>query len=191
MNGNTGGSDSRGRSPVGRLGARTSGVAAVALLAVVALLATACGGGGSGASGSGGSRYRQALAFSECMRAHGEPNFPDPGGNGAITIQGGGAAKAEHSIGGPQMTRAQRACAHLLPNGGVPTAAQRQQLQKQGLKFAECMRAHGVSNWPDPGAGPGGGGPIKLNINPHSPQVQSAIRACQKIVGNGGLRIQT
>jgi hypothetical protein len=195
MNGNTGGSDSRGRSPVRRLGARASAAAAVALLAAVALVATACGGGGGGASGSGGkSRYQQALAFSECMRAHGVPNFPDPGGNGDFTIQGGGPAShgQNQSIGGPQMTRANRECAHLLPNGGVPTAAQRQQMQRQGLRFAECMRAHGVSNFPDPPTG-AGGGPVKLNLNPRSPQFQSAQHACLRLLGPGsfGIRVSS
>jgi hypothetical protein len=185
MNGNTSGSP--GLSPLRRLGARASAAAAVAMLAAAALLATACGGGGgAGSSGSGGkTAYQKELAFSVCMRAHGMPNFPDPGSNGVISVHGGGAAKKEHSIGGPQMTRAQRACAHLLPNGGVPTAAQRQQMQRQGLKFAECMRAHGVSNFPDPPAGSGAGGPVKLNINPRSPGFQSAQRACQKLLGPG------
>jgi hypothetical protein len=168
----------------------------VALLAV-ALLATACGGGGSnggGSSGSGGkTSYQKELAFSQCMRAHGVPSFPDPGSNGVIAIQGGGTASKGNvqRVGGAQMTRANRACAHLLPNGGVPTAAQRQRMLKEGLKFAECMRAHGVSNFPDPPAG-SGGGPVKLNINPQSPQFQSAQRACQKLLGtgSGGLRIK-
>ena len=128
------------------------------------------------------------------MRAHGVPNFPDPGGNGDFTIQGGGPAShgQNQSIGGPQMTRANRECAHLLPNGGVPTAAQRQQMQRQGLRFAECMRAHGVSNFPDPPTG-AGGGPVKLNLNPRSPQFQSAQHACLRLLGPGsfGIRVSS
>lgn len=188
MNGNKGGS--RGRSPLRRL------AIPAAALAAVALLAAACGGGGS--SGSGGSTtYQKELAFSQCMRSHGVPNFPDPGSNGIISIQGGGAAKGKASqdqrFGGAQMTSANKACAHLLPNGGVPTAAQRQQMLNQALKFTQCMRAHGITNMPDPGSG--GGEAVNIGasgINVQSPQFQAANRACSKDLrgnGAGGLRI--
>ncbi len=50
-----------------------------------------------------------------------------------------------------------------------------------GLKFAQCMRAHGVSNFPDPGAR----GRIRF-IGPapgsKSPVDQSALKACQSIL---------
>jgi hypothetical protein len=54
------------------------------------------------------------------------------------------------------------------------------------LKFASCMRAHGVQNLPDlsPGHGvqfgPGSG------INPASPAFQSAQRVCKKLLPGGG-----
>ena len=189
MNGNTGGSGSRGRSPLRRLGVP-------AAAAAVALLAAACGGGGDPSGGSHETTYQKELAFSECMRAHGVGNFPDPGSNGVITMQGSGAgAKGkgqDQRIGGPQMMTANKACRHLLPNGGVPTAAQRQQMANGALKFAECMRAHGVSNFPDPSTSGGGislGGP---GMNMNSPQFQSAQHACQKYLinkGRGGIRV--
>jgi hypothetical protein len=166
-------------------------------MAAIALLAAACGGGGSGSSGTGHSTtYQKELAFSQCMRAHGVPNFPDPGSNGVIAIQAnpaGGAGKGSPSkdqrIGGAQMTRANRDCAHLLPNGGVPTAAQQQQMRNQALRFAECMRAHGIANYPDPSTG---GGPTTIGgsgINIQSPQFQAANRACSKDLRGGGIRI--
>jgi hypothetical protein len=56
---------------------------------------------------------------------------------------------------------------------------------QQALEFAQCMRGHGVSNFPDPtGQGiqiaPGSG------INPQSPSFQSAQTACKKYLPNGG-----
>ena len=187
MNGNTGGSGSRGRSLLRRLGVP-------AAAAAVALLAAACGGGGDPSGGSHETTYQKELAFSECMRAHGVPNFPDPGSNGVITSQGGGKASAKpqtQRIGGPQMTKANKDCAHLLPNGGVPTAAQRQEMLNQALKFTECMRSHGVPNMPDPSTG---GGAVSLGgsgINLNSPQFQSAQHACQRyLLGKrGGLQV--
>jgi hypothetical protein len=91
------------------------------------------------------------------------------------------------------MTNANKACAHLLPNGGVPTAAQRQQMLNQALKFTRCMRAHGITNMPDPGSG--GGGAVNIGasgINVQSPQFQAANRVCSKDLrgrGGGGLQI--
>jgi hypothetical protein len=189
MNGNTG--RSRGRSPLRRLAAATAAATAVALLAA------ACGsGGGDPSSGGHSTAYQKELAYSECMRANGEPNFPDPGSNGVIAIQVGSAAakgSGDHrTIGGPQMQRAGSKCRHLLPNGGVPTAAQRQQLLKRGLKFAECMRAHGISNFPDPAAGDGPTIVGGSGINIQSPQFQAANRACSKDLrgpGGGGIQI--
>jgi hypothetical protein len=54
------------------------------------------------------------------------------------------------------------------------------------IKFSDCMRSHGVSNFPDPS--PGGG--IQINsgsgINPQSPAFQSAQNACSKLLPGGG-----
>lgn len=59
----------------------------------------------------------------------------------------------------------------------------------QGLQFAQCMRAHGVPNFPDPSAsgrgfrirvGPGSG------INPGSPAFQSAQTSCKHLLPGGG-----
>jgi hypothetical protein len=64
----------------------------------------------------------QALKFSACMRAHGEPNFPDPqfsssGGGVRIKIGGPGSDLDPQS---PIFQAAQKACASDLPgkNGG-------------------------------------------------------------------------
>ena len=55
-----------------------------------------------------------------------------------------------------------------------------------GIRFAGCMRSHGVPNFPDPG--PGGG--IQINsssgIDPASPAFQSAQSACAKLMPGGG-----
>jgi len=55
-----------------------------------------------------------------------------------------------------------------------------------GVRFADCMRAHGVANFPDPS--PGGGIQIGSGsgINPQSPAFQSAQSACSKLLPGGG-----
>jgi hypothetical protein len=52
------------------------------------------------------------------------------------------------------------------------------------LKEAQCMRSHGVPNFPDPS--PGGPGVIPNWINPQAPAFLSAQKACSKFLGGGG-----
>ena len=52
--------------------------------------------------------------------------------------------------------------------------------QNQGIQFADCMRSHGVSNFPDPGAGGGIQIPTGSGINPQSPAFQSAQHDCAR-----------
>jgi hypothetical protein len=114
--------------------------------------------------------------YSACMRKHGVTNFPDPNGQGVITIHSGMGIDP----GSPAFTSARTACQKLLPNGGQPTAAQIAQQQKQMLAFSACMRAHGVKDFPDPSNGgirlSGGPG---SDLNPNNPTFQKAQHACQ------------
>lgn len=52
------------------------------------------------------------------------------------------------------------------------------------LQFSKCMRAHGVSDFPDPGSG-GGLNFNASNVNLNSPTFQAAQRACQKYFSAG------
>ena len=59
--------------------------------------------------------------------------------------------------------------------------------QSSGIKFADCMRSHGVQNFPD--APSGGGGiqiPANSGINPQSPAFQTAQNQCMKLLPGGG-----
>jgi len=79
----------------------------------------------------------------------------------------------------PQYISADQTCRHLFP-GGVPTPAQNQQALAKELKFAQCMRGHGVPNFPDPTMA----GVVRLGagVDPSSPQFQSAQKVCQALV---------
>jgi hypothetical protein len=159
--------------------------AAVAI-ASIALLAAGCGGGGHAAGVANVASSTSAttttsaqnglLAFSQCMRANGMPNFPDPqrfvGGNVKLTI---------HQLAPTQA--ALNACNHLLPTrGGAPqqTAQQVRTQVADGLSFARCVRSHGVSRFPDPSAQ----GQLSVEmvqaqgIDIHSPAVLRAVQAC-------------
>jgi len=51
------------------------------------------------------------------------------------------------------------------------------------LEFSQCMRAHGVSTFPDPTAN---GLQLPAGINPRSPAFKSAQQACSKYLPNKG-----
>ncbi len=57
--------------------------------------------------------------------------------------------------------------------------------ESQGLKFADCMRANGVPTFPDPSGGGGGLNLAGTGINPQSPAVKSARRACARLAPGG------
>jgi hypothetical protein len=169
------------------------------------MLVAACGGNSpSGATGL--TQYNKALAFSKCMRSHGALGFPDPTSQGTITV-------TQALLNDPQVKSAAPSCRNLLPRGAVqlPAALQRQ-LETQALRYAACMRSHGVPNFPDPivhngtisfrlAASSGGPAPQSSARAPGSnssagsgpksskggapvmpPQFQAAQRACQKLL---------
>ena len=87
------------------------------------------------------------LAFARCMRANGVPNFPDPSPGGGFAFEAPVHRRVNKG--------AQAKCRKLLPGGGPPCLRVRRRTpsaQTLGklLKIAECMRTHGVPQFPDP-----------------------------------------
>lgn len=128
-------------------------LAALALIAMVALI-SACGssartGTGTGSSGNNSAAVAQkAVKFAKCMRSNGVSKFPDPSGSGKVTIDGivNGSSLDPSS---PAFTQAISACKALEPAGF--TGSKRSSRQQQAaLKFAQCIRANGVKDFPDP-----------------------------------------
>jgi len=159
----------------------------VCLVAVTAVGLTACSGGPSspGAVGGGSSRLTgalsEALQFSRCMRAHGITGYPDPTAHGhqiSMTMHlTRGSNLNPHS---PQYQAAHNACRSFLPSGNL-TAAQKAAANAKALTYSQCMRAHGITSYPDPN----GQGTIVVQagggIAPNSPQFQHAQTACQSL----------
>jgi hypothetical protein len=52
------------------------------------------------------------------------------------------------------------------------------------FEFSECMRSHGVTNFPDPRLG--GGIQIPTNLDPQSPAFRHAQHACKQFLPNKG-----
>jgi hypothetical protein len=91
-----------------------------------------------------------ALAYSRCMRSSGVPNFPDPQAGGGFDFHASAGV-----ISSPAFKAAQAKCGRLLPRptglggGSFPPQVKAQALvQLRGV--AQCMRQHGISDFPDP-----------------------------------------
>jgi hypothetical protein len=129
-----------------------------------------------------------ALAFAECMRAHGVPNFPDPNSSGRIPITSSGGMTRAPSGGftanptSPAYEAASNDCRSLALASPVTEAVSNQVMAAQ-LKFAVCMRANGVSNYPDPtNKGEAGNDGAINGVNPSSPAFQSAEKTCSEFL---------
>jgi len=133
------------------------------------------------------------------MRAHGVPGYPDPDSSGQLPK--GDAAR--FGVSGSAFGAAQSACRKLLPAaggsfddqerqcylGGVCPAPLVHQMMTTGQKFADCMRSHQVSNWPDPTLDPQGRPYFDLSANGwtrdqwHAPAMAMKAERCSESAG--------
>ncbi len=160
--------------------------------AAIALLATACGGGNSSSSTPGlmslSSLTNQALAYAKCMRSHGIPNFPDPTVQDNAHSKGVGFSMPSgvdpHSA---QYLSAAKLCQKQTGFGHISTA-QMQAGMNALLKYAECMRSHGIANFPDPQEHSQniGFSLTGTGIDQNSSRFKAAQSTCQALLPGGG-----
>ena len=140
--------------------------------------ATTAPAGGPGSSGQ--ALLAEAEAYSQCLRSHGVPNFPDP-----VLTPGGGYGYRTTGI-DPHAAAFQgalQAC-KALPSPWQPTGQQLSPAQQQAwLSWAKCIRAHGVPNFPDPTFS---GRTVQISRGSSSPQLQSAMDACKSQMPSAG-----
>jgi hypothetical protein len=158
----------------------------VAAVLLAAVFVAGCG--GSSTSGGGVAHIKSStttnastkaagkpniLAFAQCMRKHGVPNFPDPNGSGQLDLNGVTSQS-------PAFQTAANDCKSFGVGGTPKPITQTPQMQVNELKMASCMRSHGVPNYPD--------GPITRNsgINENSPAFQRAFQTCRKYMSGAG-----
>jgi hypothetical protein len=195
---------SRPRHPPCRGGLRLAVVVAAAGLA----LAGCSSGGGppsTGADGSphaSGSTGASAVAYSACMRSHGVLNFPDPDSKGMPAP----ADPQQLGVSSSLLQTAEQACQPSLPAAGslrqqtqqcllygdCPQALV-QQLLTVERRYAQCVRSHGIPNWPDPTVSAKGRPVFDLSaagLDPQSTayskdssQFGSTDRTCRGMVG--------
>jgi hypothetical protein len=122
------------------------------------------------------------------MRAHGVTNFPDPNSHGQLFVQGSPGNGLDRN--NKTFQAAQKACQSKMP---APTKAQQAQAAQNALKMSECMRRHGIKDFPDPDTS-GGHVTLKINgspgsdLNPNNPLFQAAQKACMPYAPKGSMR---
>jgi hypothetical protein len=123
-------------------------------------------------SGSG-----DPVAYAACMRRNGVPQFPDPETNGRLRFSDGRLEVPKDLVRSPRFRAAENACTRLLPTLPRPNTRQLAEALRLGVRYAACMRAHGVPSFPDPSANAQGG--IEFDYHaPDSPRLLAAERAC-------------
>jgi hypothetical protein len=184
---------------------QTRSAPAIVVVAVVgmSLQLAACKPSSSSSQGAVGEpptaeRPASAVGYSACVRTHGVPGFPDPDGNGHLP-----KVDAQHlGVSDSQLQVAQQDCRHLLPDaGGTIDAGSIDQCMNAGdcpralvhevldeeRRFAQCMRSHGVPNWPDPSID-SLGRPVfaisisKLGFDPYSRRVWAKGNLCSPLM---------
>jgi len=127
------------------------------------------------------------LGYAACMRVHGVPNFPDPGGKGGIPKPA--LVRALTEVSSSQAQAASKDCQDLLPAGGLsgqPVRTIPVQDEQDYLHAAACLRAHGISGFPDPVfAGGSVHFAIPASINTHSTRFNQARLICEKLIPAG------
>jgi hypothetical protein len=178
------------RGPARPLSSRAI-IATVATAGLV-LLASACSSGGSspnGASAGGGaaptnpqSTSAKLLAYSQCMRSHGVPDFPDPDRTGLIP-----STQVKNLTTSPAVIRrADDHCHTLYPTQPGINAPFSSQQKQDYLSAAACMRQHGVPAFPDPVfSGSQVQLPIPPGVDTTSPQFTQARQLCAKKIPAG------
>jgi hypothetical protein len=161
-------------------------------LAAASIALGACGGGDPATAGTGDQQaeFREAaLKFARCMRAHGvDMPDPKPGEGGRITMGGPGMGPGDQA----KMESAQKACQKILESVRPPEMSpeKEQKFKEQALKFARCMREHGI-DMPDPQFQGGGRMTQRMNegVDPQSQRFRDATEACSN-GQRGGFGIQ-
>ncbi|WP_203710665.1 hypothetical protein [Asanoa siamensis] len=126
----------------------------------------------------------QGRAFAACMRENGiDMPDPQPGAEGGLGV-------ALDKLDKTKVLDAVDACRDLMPGGGKDVKLGPEQIERQRV-LAECMRANGVPDFPDPD--PDGGAAVREYIlDKHDDDVLAALEKCRDVLptpsGRPGVR---
>jgi hypothetical protein len=155
----------------------------MATLLGLALLTAACGASNGPAIASSGSTKARFLGYARCMRRHGISDFPDPttpaGGGVAFSIDGGPGSDLNPA--NPTFKTANQTCRPLLPSGQQASTQSSPKITAE-VRWARCLRSHGVPNFPDPNSQ---GAFDSAKFNDNSPAFKAANKACNSLQPTG------
>jgi hypothetical protein len=122
------------------------------------------------------------------MRSQGVSEFPDPPTSGKLIVP----SAQRLGVTSSQFQTAQSACERLLPSGGTGNnQAEVQQEWNEFRRFTQCIRHHGMPNWPGPTSRSETDKrpifkiqPVDPNspINPDSPQIKTKLHVCDSLL---------
>ena len=169
-----------------RGGRAAVGVGLVGMVVLLAGLAGCSASGGSAGATTTSAQQAAAAGWRElvrCARANGMPNLPDP------QIDSNGRASFPNGTPDPPAS-VRRACQSIYDR--LPASArgdeERPPADMQALlRYARCMREHGVADFPDPDAEGNFSAPAgSSGPGPNSPSFQRALQACRQLDPNKG-----
>lgn len=159
--------------------------AAGACAAVVA----GCGSGGHAASHTtpSGTSNAQTQAIlrelTQCIRQHGVPNFPDmtyDQRTGKVQVPPGTRKPPQNTM------DACRSIASRLPAEGMDRPATAAEMAKL-RELSQCMRRHGLPDWPDPNAN--GAFPLPPRLRQGGKvMMRTQLQACRQYFPAGGIQ---
>lgn len=115
-----------------------------------------------------------AVAYAACMRAYGVLEFPDPNSSGGFDKPK--VAAASSKVTSSLFLAASLACQGLL--SAQPTT-QPSPGTARLIEFAQCMRAQGITGFPDPDSSGEVNFRAAHDLYPDSLQFRTALTACQ------------
>src|SRR5437660_2101122 len=115
------------------------------LLAGAILVVAGCGAGASPSAQPSANPAQLARQFTQCVRDPGDPNFPDP------TVDAQGRPQLPPGTATPP-AETMSACQAQLNRAQTAINRSEQPDVATMLRLAQCLRAHGIPDWPDPDA---------------------------------------
>jgi hypothetical protein len=159
-------------------------------LAALCILAIAACGSSNKSGSSGASRANTMVNYSRCMRAHGVTGFPDPSntqGPNAFGIDGYNFnLPATLNTQSPAYVSANQRCQKVISSATGSGHQLPARAKQAALAHAECMRQHGVPNFPDPTFSQSGQGITVTSGGPGTNAQSPAFRQAQKDCAKAG-----
>ncbi|NGN66779.1 hypothetical protein G5C51_23100 [Streptomyces sp. A7024] len=132
---------------------------------------------GSAAGEGAGSMRDKNVAFAECLRKNGVPDYPDPDKAGTLRLEPG----SKVNIDGAAYKNAERVCMKDAPPAGqrqgAPPAGAGEPRRPDPAKYVECMRKNGMPKFPKPD-----NRGMFTGVDLDSPEYKTAQKACEKLL---------